>query len=197
MAGARFWLTSAPMLRFLRRLFGAFVDQVGRPRRGKILLAGLVSSGLMAFAGPARAEEPSILRVGISGGLGALFSPGHGSVPTPSGQSQDFFAGGIGLDLRLGAQIGPYVAIDAQVLGETFLLGGDMRAGALVEIAPVAPLAFALGGGVGTMFTAITSGLPADAPSRTSSRRPRDPRRSREERDERPPLRTPRSPAAR
>ncbi|MFO0548729.1 MAG: hypothetical protein U0271_10095 [Polyangiaceae bacterium] len=41
-----------------------------------------------------------------------------------------------------------------QVLAETLLLAGDLRAAALFEVAPIPQFAFALGGGVGTMFSA-------------------------------------------
>ena len=102
----------------------------------------------------ARADEGVGLRLGMSGGLGLLVAPGNGSVTNPAGEEQDFFAGGIGIDGRLGVQLGPHVAIDLQLLGESMLLAGDMRAGLLFEIAPIPQFAFALGGGVGTMFIA-------------------------------------------
>ncbi len=139
------------MICFLRSLLGHIAREVGHSCRGKIFAAAVVCCGFLALASPARADEASALRLGITGGVGGLFSPGHGSIPHPTGDSQDFYSGGMGVDLRIGAQLGPYVAIDAQVFGETFLLGGDMRAGALLEVSPVPQFAFSIGGGVGTM----------------------------------------------
>lgn len=152
------------MLSFLRRFqahFRARRPRINLPvwrcdrtfRRGNLLFPFLVSLPLLAVASPARADGRS-LRLGMSGGIGLLVAPGHGSIQAPTGGSQDFFSCGFGLDLRLGAQLGRHVALDAQVFGETMLLGGDMRAAGLLEIAPVPQFAFSLCGGVGTMFIA-------------------------------------------
>jgi hypothetical protein len=56
--------------------------------------------------------------------------------------------------LRLGVQISEWFSLDLQAFAETALLAGDARIGGLVEFAPSEFFAFALGGGVGSMFIA-------------------------------------------
>ncbi|MCC6521824.1 MAG: hypothetical protein IT373_04115, partial [Polyangiaceae bacterium] len=74
--------------------------------------------------------------------------------PMPDGREIALYAGGPGGDLRVGVGLTDWLALDLQLFGETLLLAGDARAGALFELAPSAHFAIAAGGGVGSMYLA-------------------------------------------
>ena len=69
-------------------------------------------------------------------------------------ETTSLYSLGFAGDLRLGIELAEWVSLDLQGLAETALLAGDLRIGALVELAPIPYFAISAGGGVGTMFIA-------------------------------------------
>lgn len=106
-----------------------------------------------AVAPPLLAEGP--VRGALGGSLGVLAArPDPAIGRDANGYSPVPFSGGFGVEGRIGLQLGPVVAVDAQLFAETALLAADARAALLLEVAPARPLALAIGGGVGAMWTA-------------------------------------------
>lgn len=117
-------------------------------------LLGLV--GVASVAPPAFAESGGgPLRLAFGGSLGALAARPDPPIPrNQNGYSPVPFSAGIGAEGRIGVQLGPYVAVDAQLFGQTAVLTADARAALLLEVAPVRSFALGVGAGVGAMWTA-------------------------------------------
>lgn len=109
-------------------------------------------SGQEGAATPSPPEFPR-LRLGAVASLGGLAAPSDPPVRI-NDQTTSLYSLGFGGDLRLGVELAEWFSLDLSALAETALLAGDMRIGGLVEFAPSRFFAFALGGGVGTMFIA-------------------------------------------
>ena len=138
----------------------ALVSREGRralPKAALVVALSLVATEALAQEVEAEAWSDArplpALRLGATGSLGAIAPPNGPDVPMPAGPI-GLYGAGFGLDLRLGMQLTEWFALDLQLFAETLLLAGDARAGALVEFAPAPPFAFALGGGVGSMYLA-------------------------------------------
>ena len=123
-----------------------------RAATGRKIAALAVVLGALAAASPASADES--LRLGVSGSLGVLGPPENPLVVQADGEATGMWSAGFGIDVRLGVQMSEMIALDLQVFGETLLMLGDMRAAALLEVAPIPYFAVAAGGGVGTMWNA-------------------------------------------
>jgi len=91
-------------------------------------------------------------RLGYTGGLG--FIVGDADAATASGETTPLYEVGLGLELRAGIQFTEWLALDVELLAETFLFVGAARAAASVEVAPHRHFAMTFGAGVGSMYIA-------------------------------------------
>jgi hypothetical protein len=133
-----------------------------------------VAAAIASLAPPASVTaEPSApeggppefprLRLGAVASFGGLAPPSDPPVLI-NNATTSLYSLGFGGDLRLGVELAEWFSLDLSALAETALLAGDMRIGGLIEFAPSQFFAFALGGGVGTMFIAnfVTTSPSAD-----------------------------------
>ncbi len=121
-----------------------------------------VSILVIGHAAPAHADEAheprweyAPLRFGVTGSLGALLVRPDPPVPrNQNGYDGVPFSAFVGVDVRVGLQLARWVAVDAEVFGQSAVLTADARTAAFLEIAPMRQLAFAVGAGVGAVWLA-------------------------------------------